>query len=407
MVNTIASVKDNSVTTLQLLQGSTDLFPAMVSSINSAQHSVQLETYIFDLTASGATVATALELAATRGVSVRVMVDGFGSPSIPDEWLHRFTTAGVQLKIYEPIVTLGFFLPSQWRRLHRKLCVIDNEIAFCGGINVLDDWHDPNHGALTAPRFDFSVRISGALAQDIQLATQELWERRSSKNPSTVKRVKAAFDTLPRVLPRALKRHHWQSHSQTSPPLAVLVMRDNITNRGHIERAYLKAIGDARTDIIIANAYFVPGAKLRRALILAAKRGVKVQLLLQGKYEYYMQYHAARPIYSPLLKAGIEIYEYDKSYLHAKVAVIDSVWATVGSSNLDPLSLLLAREANIVMQDAVFARLLRQRLQIAILNEGKRVDALQMANRPVRQRLNEMIAFAVMRVGLWLFGKSY
>lgn len=120
-----------------------------------------------------------------------------------------------------------------------------------------------------------------------------------------------------------------------------------------------------------------------------------------------MQYHAARPIYSPLLAAGIEIYEYDKSYLHAKVAVIDSVWATVGSSNLDPLSLLLAREANIVMQDAVFAQSLRLRLQLAISNEGKRVEATQMANRPWTQRFNEMIAFAVMRAGLWLFGKRY
>jgi cardiolipin synthase len=142
-------------------------------------------------------------------------------------------------------------------------------------------------------------------------------------------------------------------------------------------------------------------------LILAAKRGVKVQLLLQGKYEYFMQYHAARPIYGALLAAGVDIYEYDKSYLHAKVAVIDSVWATVGSSNLDPLSLLLAREANIVIQDAVFAQSLRQRLQLAMANEGKRVDAAQMANRPWTQRFNEVLAFAIMRTGLWLFGKRY
>ena len=397
------STNVNTAVTLQLLEGSNELFPAMVASINSANHSVQLETYIFDLTGGGATVATALEQAAARGVLVRVMVDGFGTPYIPDEWMQRFKTAGVQLIIYEPIVTLGIFIPSQWRRLHRKLCVVDDTVAYCGGINVLDDWHDPSYGALTEPRFDFSVRVSGIVAQDIHKTTRELWERRSKGNHLAVKRVKTAIETLPRVL----KRHHWQSHSHADQPLAALVLRDNITNRGQIERAYLKAIGDARTDIIIANAYFVPGAKLRRALIMAAKRGVKVQLLLQGKYEYFMQYHAARPIYSPLLEAGIEIYEYDKSYLHAKVAVIDNVWATVGSSNLDPLSLLLAREANIVMQDPVFAQSLRQRLLTAMTNEGKRVDAVQMANRPWLQRLNEIIAFAVMRTGLWLFGKRY
>lgn len=388
---------------LQLLEGSIAFFPSLIIAIDSAQKSVQLETYIFDLTASGADVAVALESAAHRGVQVRIMVDGFGTPAIPDEWKHRFKSAGIQWLVYEPIVTLGIFLPSQWRRLHRKLCVIDSAVAYCGGINLLDDWHDPSYGALAAPRFDFSVRVSGALAKDIQAATSQLWERLSSGKPTNIKRVKNALETLPNVL----KRHHWQVSTQTGKTLAALVLRDNITNRGQIERAYLKAIGDAQNEIIIANAYFVPGAKLRRALILATKRGVKVQLLLQGKYEYFMQYHAARPVYGALLAAGIDIYEYDKSYLHAKVAVIDGVWATVGSSNLDPLSLLLAREANIVIQDVAFAQSLRQRLILAMSNEGKRVDATQMTNRPWTQRINELIAFAVMRTGLWLFGKRY
>lgn len=401
MGNLVPSLENSS--NLQLLEGSISFFPSLIADIDKAQKSVQLETYIFDLTASGADVAQALERAALRGVMVRVMFDGFGTPSLPAVWNDRFKAAGVHVLFYEPIVTLGIFLPSQWRRLHRKLCVIDGKVAFCGGINVLDDWHDPSYGALTAPRLDFSVRVNGALAKDIQLATSQLWDRLTLGKPLNIKRVKNAIETIPSVL----KRHHWQANTRTGKTLAALVLRDNITNRGQIERAYLKAIGDAQNEIIIANAYFVPGAKLRRALVHAAKRGVKVQLLLQGKYEYFMQYHAARPVYGSLLEAGIEIYEYDKSYLHAKVAVIDSVWATVGSSNLDPLSLLLAREANIVMQDADFAQSLRQRLLLAMANEGKRVDAAQMANRPWVQRLNEMIAFAIMRTGLWLFGKRY
>ncbi|MEQ1535660.1 MAG: cardiolipin synthase ClsB [Burkholderiaceae bacterium] len=401
MGNTAQSYENSSE--LQLLEGSVAFFPSLIAAIENATKSVQMETYIFDLTASGADVAMALERAAQRGVLVRVMVDGFGTPAFPNEWKNRFKSAGIQWFVYEPIVTLGIFLPSQWRRLHRKLCVIDSAVAYCGGINLLDDWHDPSYGALAAPRFDFTVRVSGALAQDIQMATCQLWDRLNSGKPLNIKRVKTAIETLPSVL----KRHHWQANTQTGKTLAALVLRDNITNRGQIERAYLKAIGDAHNEIIIANAYFVPGAKLRRALVHAAKRGVKVQLLLQGKYEYFMQYHAARPIYGTLLAAGIEIYEYDKSYLHAKVAVIDSVWATVGSSNLDPLSLLLAREANVVMQDADFAQSLRQRLLLAMANEGKRVDATQMANRPWSQRLNEMLAFAIMRTGLWLFGKRY
>jgi cardiolipin synthase len=114
---------------------------------------------------------------------------------------------------------------------------------------------------------------------------------------------------------------------------AALVLRDNLRNRSSIEKSYLKAIGHARHDIVIANAYFLPGGKLRRALVGAARRGVKVTVLLQGRYEYFMQYHASRPVFDALLKAGVEIHAYAKSFLHAKVAVIDGHWATVGSSN--------------------------------------------------------------------------
>jgi cardiolipin synthase len=192
---------------------------------------------------------------------------------------------------------------------------------------------------------------------------------------------------------------------------AALVLRDNVRNRSRIEKAYRRAIGAARHDIIIANAYFMPGGKLRRALILAAKRGVRVQLLLQGRYEYFMQYHAARPVYGALLAAGVEIHEYEPSFLHAKVAVIDAhgdkPWATVGSSNLDPLSLLLAREANVVVQDAAFAIDLRQRLVHAMQHAGRRMDPARYAGRPLRQRVLDRVAFGLMRLALWVTGNRY
>lgn len=392
---------------LRLLEGSIQFFPALIASLDAARHTVQMETYIFDLTASGADVAQALERAAQRGVKVRLMVDGFGTPSLPAEWVQRFKTAGVQTLVFEPIVTLGFFIPSQWRRLHRKLCVVDGEVAYCGGVNVLDDFYDPTYGTLTAPRFDFSVRITGALALTIHAITGQLWERMTSGSLGTLgstNKVMTALDFLSSQPRRQLFK---KRQLQALPPKAYLVLRDNLTNRTQIERVYLKAIGESRQEIIIANAYFVPGAKLRKALIHAAGRGVKVQLLLQGKYEYFMQYHAARPVYGSLLAAGIEIHEYAPSYLHAKVAVIDGVWATVGSSNLDPLSLLLAREANIVVHDADFANSLRVRLLQAIQTEGQRMDEEQLAHRPLSQRIRDRIAFALMRTGLWIFGKRY
>jgi cardiolipin synthase A/B len=187
---------------------------------------------------------------------------------------------------------------------------------------------------------------------------------------------------------------------------ASLLLRDNLRNRTRIERAYRRAIGHAREEIIIANAYFVPGRKMRHALVAAAQRGVKVRLLLQGRYEYFMQYYAARPVYGALLRAGVEIHEYSPSFLHAKVAVIDGRWATVGSSNLDPLSLLLAREANVVVDDQPFAAQLRHRLLQAIA-EGRAMSAEEYARRPWRQRVMEHVALALMRLALVVQGKKY
>jgi cardiolipin synthase A/B len=188
---------------------------------------------------------------------------------------------------------------------------------------------------------------------------------------------------------------------------AALLLRDNLRRRTQIEQAYRKAIGEARVEIIIANAYFVPGARLRHALVHAAKRGVKVKLLLQGRYEYFMQYHAARPVFGALLEAGVQIHEYSRSFLHAKVAVIDGRWVTVGSSNLDPLSLLLAREANVVVLDTVLAQDLKQRLELAMQLHGQRIDPTSYANRPKIQRFLDMLAFGLMRFMLFLSGSRY
>jgi cardiolipin synthase len=189
--------------------------------------------------------------------------------------------------------------------------------------------------------------------------------------------------------------------------LSALVLRDNLRFRSSIERAYRQALGDARHDIILANAYFLPGLKIQRGLMNAARRGVRVRLLLQGRYEYFMQYHAAHALYDKLLAAGIEIYEYTPSFLHAKVAVVDGLWATVGSSNMDPLSLLLAREANVVVQDASFAKSLQISLEQAMATSARRVDPLQHASRSWRLKVFDALASLLMRSLLLLNGRRY
>ncbi len=392
---------------VQLLQGGQAFFPALIDAIDASRLEVRLETYIFNLDKSGQAVADALLRAAKRGVSVYLVIDGAGTPSLPAALAAQFDAAGLNWKIFSPLGGLGWLVPSRWRRLHRKLCVVDGRLAFCGGINVLDDYFDPNHGALSAPRFDFAVRVTGPLVRDVQEATTQFWLRLKATRDAR----EFDFSSAWAALQSAMRAHKPQApmsgDSVHESARAALVLRDNFRNRTGIERAYRRAIGEARTEIIIANAYFVPGLRLRKALIHAARRGVRVRLLLQGKYEYFMQYHAARPVFGALMAAGVEIHEYAASFLHAKVAVIDARWATVGSSNLDPLSLLLAREANVMVADASFAQDLRQRLDLAMQTQGQRIDQNVYAHRPHTQRFLDMMAYWLMRVMLFLTGSRY
>ena len=391
---------------LVLLEGSRALFPALVAAIDAAQHVVRLETYIFDCTGSGGGVAEALMRAAQRGVQTCVVVDGLGTGALLPAWRERFVAAGVQWRVYSPVNLLALLLPTRWRRLHRKLCVVDGTVAFCGGINILDDFHDPNFGALNAPRFDFAVHITGPIVAHIDTTMQVLWRRLQAVRDLRQHKLQAAVETLLTAKSRSLPAPE-KIAVDAGNTSAALVLRDNLRSRTRIERAYLRAIGAARHEIIIANAYFVPGFRLRQALVAAAERGVRVQLLLQGRYEYFMQYYAARPVYGVLLGAGVEIHEYAPSFLHAKVAVVDGHWATVGSSNLDPLSLLLAREANVVVDDGAFATVLRQRLLQAMELGGRVMDPAAYARRPLRQRGLEYVAMLVMRLALLITGKRY
>ena len=403
---------------LQLLKGGETFFPALAEAINAARVEVLLETYMFEFARSTIPVAEALEAAARRGVCVRVVVDGVGTGEVPPAWQQRWKAAGVHWRVFNPARGWRLLLPERWRRLHRKLCVIDGRVGFCGGINLLDDFLDPNHGALDKPRFDFSVRIGGPLVGDMHDTMTRLWARlqvtREANQHDFAGALQAVLDAAQAGTDMAdadrkddVERAVAGGVGQGA--LAALVLRDNVRFRRSIEGNYRRAIGLAQTEIVIANAYFIPGVQLQRALLRAAKRGVRVTLLLQGRYEYFMQFHASRAVYAAMLKAGIEIIEYEASFLHAKVAVMDApggALATVGSSNLDPLSLLLAREANVFVRDDAFAAELRGHLMEAIA-QGRRVppDAITGWSR-VSRGLN-WVAYAAMRGALFLTGKRY
>jgi cardiolipin synthase len=398
-----ASQATTDVTTdVRLLCGGADFFPALIEAIDAATHTLWLETYIFDFTDAGEAVAHALMRAAARGVAVHVVVDGVGTGALPPAWAQRLAQVGVQCRVFSPLnfwSVFGFWQPSRWRRLHRKLCVVDGRVAFCGGINLIDDHIDlQGHARLSAPRLDYAVRIQGgSLVEAIQDTMRQLWSRMDVVQELRERDVRGALD--------AFRRRH--SMTLPSGGHARLLLRDNVRFRTSIERTYRRAIQAARQDIVIACAYFFPGRSLRRALEQAALRGVRVRLLLQGHYEYFVPYRAARKLYGQLLRAGVEIHEYQASFLHAKVAVIDGYWATVGSSNLDPLSLLLAREANVVVRDAGFAQALAAHVSQAIAQGATPVDPQRYASRPWWQRFVDTCASGVLRLGVFLTGMRY
>ena len=413
---------------LTLLGGGEALFPALTDAIANARAEVMLETYIFEFAGSVIGVAEALEAAARRGVRVQVVVDGVGTGDVPADWQRRWKEAGVHWRVFNPARGWRLLLPARWRRLHRKLCVVDGDIGFCGGINLLDDFFDPNHGTLDQPRFDFAVRIGGPLVDDMHDTMARLWARlqvtreaRQRDFTGALKAVREAAEAGTDMADADMKRDVEPAPMRGAGQgaLAALVLRDNVRFRRSIEGNYRLAIGQAQREILIANAYFIPGVQLQRALLRAAKRGVRITLLLQGRYEYFMQFHASRAVYAVMLKAGIEIIEYEASFLHAKVAVIDApggegsgcsiaaaALATVGSSNLDPLSLLLAREANVFVRDDAFADELRGHLMAAIA-QGRRVANDWHVRRPFLLRALNWVAYALMRVALVVTGKRY
>jgi cardiolipin synthase A/B len=370
---------------VRLLQSGGEYFPDLIGAIDGARQEIFLETYIFEADATGLRVAEALMDAGRRGVDVHVLIDAFGSRQFPAELQARMGDAGMRLLRFRPGVAVWQFRRVRLRRLHRKLAVIDGAIGFCGGINIIDDLNTPGH---VPPRFDYAVRVEGPLVGEMRASARRQW-------------LHAAWTQLRKDWrPRSMVR---RGAGPAGKQNAALIVRDNLRHRHDIEEAYLSAIAGARCEVIIACAYFLPGTRFRHALMAAAARGVRVVLLLQGRVEYVLLHYSSRALYRQLLEGGVEIHEYRRSFMHAKVAVIDGFWATVGSSNIDPISFLLAREANIVVEDHGFAAQLRASLESAMQAGAEAVHASRW-RPPLPERVLTWMVYGLVRLLTGLTG---
>ncbi len=356
---------------VRLLQGGRDLFPALTERIDAAQDSVWLALYIVSPLGQSGGVLQALMRAARRGVQVHLVVDGLGSRDAPDSLWKDMASAGVQLAVYRPVKGWSaIFDAGQWRRMHLKLCVVDGAHAFIGGINLIDDHYDLHHGWSDQPRLDYALQAQGAVVTPMLHTVKAIWTRAQfgrdwrddlsqwAQDPNRLKRLQELLRQARLRLSPEEQSAIAQAVNLSLPMRSAFVMRDNLRQRRTIEQASLQAILQARQRIDIVTPYFYPHRAIRLALRSAASRGVEVRLLLQGKLDYRIAGLAAQVLYHELQWHGVRIFEYQPAFLHAKVLCVDDEWATVGSSNLDPLSLVLNLEGNLIVKDRGFVRTL-------------------------------------------------
>lgn len=362
---------------LTLLRNGERYFPALVESFDAARREIYFETYIFADDETGSLICGALARAAARGVAVHMILDGFGARDFAPRFKRVLEDAGARVLVFRPKISPLTLRRNRLRRMHRKLAVIDGSYAFVGGINVIDDYPP---GAPMPPRFDYAVGIAGPLVRDVWFEAARLWAR---------------LDWLQTRRRWRVARPKPAEAVAAGTQNALLLVRDNIRHRRDIEDAYLELIAGAKGEVLIAIAYFLPGRRFRRALIQAARRGVRVVLVVQGLTDHPVMQYASRALFHAFLEVGVEIHEYARSELHAKVAVFDGAIASVGSSNIDPFSLVLAREANVFVNDGRFASMLRASLLEAI-ESSQQVPPRVWKNLgwPVRLRIWAAYGFA-------------
>jgi len=363
---------------VRLLRNGSAAFPEMLAAIASAEQQVLLEMYWFASDGIGRKFAAALSAAAQRGVQVRVVFDSVGSVGASDDMFNALERSGVQVIEFNPIAPWKrrFRLSKLTRRDHRKILIVDGRIGFTGGINIADYWLPLDDGG--AGWRDDMVRIDGPAVAGLCDCFARVWARlRGSPLHLT------GFARQPLGLAR-----EGQPRGQAVRVLGQHFLR---TQR-QISRAYLHYLRRADLRIFIANSYFVPDGRVLRALTAAARRGVDVRIIVPGQSDVDIVRHASRAVWGRLLRAGVRIFEWDESVLHAKSAVIDGIWSTTGTFNFDYLSLRVNLEVNISVLDARFASTL-ERSFLEDFEQCREVSRVDFRFRPLGQRLLEFIAY--------------
>ena len=351
---------------IDVLLNGEQIFPAMLEAIGSARRTITFAQYFYGEGPIARDLARALAERCRAGIGVKVLLDAFGSRNIPTEHVERMQLAGCHVVFFRP---LGRLLTANYRN-HRRILVIDGRLGFTGGAGVGRKWM--GSGRVEDHWRDTDVRVEGPVVEHLQRAFADSWLETTGM----------VLDG-PAYYPRPYEtRGEVSAQVVTSAPAA---------GQFAIYTMFLLAISSAQRSVYITNPYFLPDSTLVDALIQAVSRGVRVAVLAPGPIDYNLVRHLSRANFGRLLQEGVEIYEYNPALLHAKTMIVDSVWATVGSANLDNRSFAINSELNLVVYGADFARRL-ERVFEDDLRYSRKVDYQHWTSRGLASRLLELIA---------------
>lgn len=374
-------IAGNKVT---LLYDGPQTMAAMIAAIGAAKDHINLETYIFDQDELGIRFADILIARQRAGVQVNVIYDSVGTLGTPQAFFDKMRAAGIRLLAFNPVNPLKLIVPWQLNnRDHRKILVVDGMVAFTGGVNISGTYANSSLFRSKARRAskvgwrDTHIKIEGPAVAALQWVFLDTWAGRQSPDlpdSNFFPPLKKAGDKLVRVLASAPDGEH------------------------EIYTAYVQAIHAAQNSIHITCAYFVPDAQILQALSDAARRGVDVKIILPGVTDNGLVFYAAQSFYSEMLAAGIRIYQLQVAVLHAKTAVIDALWATVGSTNIDTRSFLHNNEINVVVFGEEFANAMEDAFA-EDLRHSVEITGATWEQRPPGNRFKEWVA---RRLEYWL-----
>ena len=356
---------------IQLLHSGEMYFLQLKKLIDYAQKEIHLQTYIFEDDETGNDIADCLKRAAQRKVKVYVLLDAYGSATLPDSFVQDFIHHGISIRFFSPLFSLNNFYLG--RRMHHKVLVVDGKMAVIGGINIANKYRGIQE---LEPWLDFAVQLDCPAAEDLQKLCRDYFLKKGSS-----KKIKPVL------------------HSAGSA-LVGIIQNDWLKNKTEVCDAYTNAILRAKKEIVIIGSYFLPGKKMSKALKKASKKGVRITVILAGISDVPLVRRATEHLYTTFLHDHIKIYEWNKSVLHGKAAIVDNQWSTIGSFNLNSLSCYGSIEMNVEIHSSGFAEALRLDFN-RVINECREVTKSSFEKRAnIVNRLADWLSYQIIRTTL-------